>query len=79
MVSPVRRIVVLASLLAGCGGAPPPATLEEPIAPPRARLLDGELRAPEGVASRGDFELELPALGSELPSVIVIPPAEAAP
>ncbi len=75
----VRWAVIFAGLVAGCGGAPVRARVEDPITPPRARLLDEDLRAPEGAAAQDDFRLEMPALGSDLPSVIVVPSAEEAP
>lgn len=65
------RAPLVALVLAGCGATPPPSqpVLEAP--PPRARLLDEELRAPEGGAGE-TLQLEMPELGSELPSVIVV-------
>lgn len=65
--------------LVGCGGAPPLVDTPEEAPAPRARLLDEELRAPEGAAGEGRFQLEMPALGSELPRVIVVPPADGEP
>lgn len=62
-------------LAVGCGGAQPPAEAPTNDPAPRARLLEDELRGPEG-AGEASFELEMPRLGSDLPGVIVVPPAE---